>query len=329
LKNILLFIVSLLVAGCGEQQQTSVETNQTLSPVSIAVSTTPLSAPFYIAEANGYFSDQGLKVNLIDTIGGHRCLNKVLNGEADMGTTSDYPVMKQSFERNDFVIAATFVSSNNDVKLVGCKRCGVTKPADLRNKKIGTVKGASSHYFLDRFLLFNNMSLADVNVVHVNPEDQPAALNNGKVDALSVWEPYAYLAKNKLQDSVIFPAGEYYRETFNLVLKKDFLSGNANTLKKTLKALSRAVEFINQQPGKAQQILVTRLKLDDAFIDWIWNDFDFALTLDQSLLVTLENEASWAIENGIVKKSPAVNFLDYVDSRILKDIDGAKVSIIQ
>jgi len=330
LKSVLVFMVSLLMAGCGESQQSPVESEQTLRRVSIAVSSTPLSAPFFIAEANGYFGQQGLDVNIMDTIGGHRCLVKVLDGEAEMGTSSDYPVMKQSFERNDFVIAATFVSSENDVKLIGSKQFGVNKPADLRNKKVGTAMGSSSHYFLDRFLLFNNMSLSDVNVVHVNPEDQPAALKNGDVDALSVWEPYAYIAKNNLQeDAVIFPAGEYYRETFNLVMKKEFFSSNASTVKKMLKALDMAIEFIRQEPDKAQQILVTRLKLDNAFIDWIWKDYEFALTLDQSLLVTLENEARWALDNGVVNRSGGINFLDYVDVSILSEIDNAKISIIQ
>lgn len=330
LRNIVVIAMSLLVAGCGEAEQPSLDSEQYLKNISVAVSTTPLSAPFYIAEANGYFSEQGLKVNLVDTIGGHRCLTKVLNSEVEMGTSSDYPIMKRSFERNDFVIAATFVSSDNDVKLVACKHCGIIKPADLRGKKIGTVKGASSHYFLDRFLLFNNMSLSDVNVVHVEPEDQPLAIKNGRVDALSVWEPYAYHAKNILQSgAVIFPVGEYYRETFNLVMKKDFLSENPKTVKKVLQALSKAIEFINNKPQKAQQILVTRLKLDDEFIALIWSDFNFELKLDQSLLITLENEARWALDNGVVKKTELVNYLDYIDSRILKGIENAKVSIIQ
>ncbi len=320
----------LFMSGCDEQQQTTSTTGPSLTTVKIAVSTTPLSAPFYVAQANGYFTEQGLNVAFVDTIGGNRCLQKVLDAEVDMGTASDYPVMIKSFAHKDFTIAATFVSSVNDVKLIASKKNGINEPAELKNKIIGTVTGASSHYFLDRFLLLNNMSLADVNVIHVDPEAQPAALANGDVDALSVWEPYAYLAKNALQhDSVIFSSGEYYRETFNLVMNKDYIKNNADTVRKVLLGLASAIEFIKQQPDKAQQLLVKRLKLDNAFIDWIWDDYDFALTLDQSLLNTLENEARWALQHGIVNNGTAVNYLDYVDTGILKDIGGARITIIQ
>lgn len=330
MKGVIILGVGLLQLACDNRQPSSTGTESVLTHVSIAVSTTPLSAPFYIAEAKGYFKEQGLDAKFIDTIGGHRCLKKVLAGEADMGTVSDYPVMIQGFKRNDYAIVATFVSSDNDVKLIANHRKGIKQPADLRNKKIGTVIGSSSHYFLDRFLLFNNMSLSDVSVKHVNPEEQPAALKRGDVDALSVWEPYAYLAKNNLQkESIIFPAGEYYRETFNLVIKKDFIKNNTDMVRKVLLALTKAIDFIRNQPDAAQKLLVTRLKLDDEFIDWIWKDYEFDLTMDQSLIITLENEARWAIKNGVVKQNKMLNFLDYIDSSIIKNIDGAQTSIIQ
>lgn len=45
-------------------------------------------------------------------------MNAVLKGVAQLSTSSDYPVMLNSFNRNDIAILATFVSADNDVKLI-------------------------------------------------------------------------------------------------------------------------------------------------------------------------------------------------------------------
>ena len=326
LNFIIVIAAAIFLVACSKSDDN--DTSKQQKSISIAVSTSPLSAPFFVAEIKGYFSEQGLDAKVIDTIGGNRCLNAVLEGKADFGTSSDYPVMMKSFNRNDYAIAATFVSSENDVKLITKRSSGINSPSDLKGKRIGTITGTSSHYFLDRFLLFNGMTLDDVTVVHLSPEKMTAALKNSEVDALSSWEPYGYLAKEALgNDSKIFPAKNYYRETFNLVSKKSYLDENPETTKKLLHALKQAITFIQNNPKEAQSILVSRLKLDDDFIGWIWKDFNFKLTLEQSLIITLENEARWATENNIVKSKTIPNFLDFFDFYAMEKTEQSAITI--
>lgn len=318
---VLVVLFMLQLVGCSRSPEPAVK-------VSVAVSRTPLSAPFYIAEAKGYFANAGVAVEVVEAIGGHRCLDLVLDGSTDLGTVSDYPVMINSFQRDDYAVVATFVSSHNDVKLVGSRARGVRDPTDLRGKRVGTVTDASSHYFLDRFLLFHGMGLQDVEVIHMQPEEMTRALVAGSVDALSVWEPFGYLAYQTLKEDVIVFANEgYYRETFNLVARNSYATTNGPVIQKVLGALSRATALIRDDPAQAQQILRKRLGLDQAFIDWIWHDFNFGLTLDQSLLVTLETEARWAVEQGIARRQGRKNFLSFVSVDALRALDPTLVNI--
>jgi hypothetical protein len=52
-------------------------------------------------------------------------MGRVLDGAADLGTSSDAVVMFTSFNRTDLAVVSTFVTSRNDVKLVARKDRGV------------------------------------------------------------------------------------------------------------------------------------------------------------------------------------------------------------
>ena len=87
-------------------------------PVTIAVSKTPLSSPFYIAKAIKAFDDTCVEVKYTEVIGGQLAFEKVINGEVEFGTSSDSVMAFQSLNQHAFVTHAMFVQSDNDVKLI-------------------------------------------------------------------------------------------------------------------------------------------------------------------------------------------------------------------
>lgn len=325
-NNIKLFLWTvcfLLLTACSDSQYTG-----PAKTLSIAVSTTPLSTPVYVAQHKGYFKKYGLDVTIKNFHGGHKCLKAVFADKVDYATTSDYPVMLNSFKRADFEIIATFVSSDNDVKMMANRHSGISTPEDIKGKKVGVVKGGSSHYFLDRFLLFNAMQLDDVDLRHISPEKMPDALVSAEVDAIAVWEPYGYLTSKKMPDDLLlFRAKDYYRETFNIVAKKNTIAKDNEVPRRMILALREAEEFIQSSPIEAQRIVVNELGLDEEFIVWIWDDFSFKLSLDQALLLTLENEARWAVENGIINSDKTPNYLEFVNPIPIKSVDSSLSAI--
>ena len=115
----------------------------------IAVSQTPLSSPFFIAEKRSLFAAHGVNVEIVDRIGGHRSMKAMLNNEADYATSSDMVIMNSARKGSAFSVLATFVSSALDMALIGSKKAGVTEPSHLKGKIIGVTKGTASHYFAD------------------------------------------------------------------------------------------------------------------------------------------------------------------------------------
>ena len=297
----------------------------------IAVSGTALSLPIIVADKQGYFAAEGIRVRLQECVGGHRCMKLLFDGQAQLATAADLPVMFNSFERSDYAVIATFVSSGRDLKLVTRKSAGITSAKQLEGKRVGTVKGASSQYFLDSNLIFNDVDAKKVTVMPLQPEQTVAALERKEVDALAIWEPYAYRAMKALgNDGVVLPSTRIYTQTFNLIATRRMIAEREGDLVKVLRAVERAQLLIREQPKQAQAILLAWLKLDPGFIEWIWSDFDYRMSLDQSLVTTLEAEARWAQREGHVDATKRIgNFLDFVHPAALRQAVPGAVTLMR
>ena len=152
----------------------------------LAASRSPLSLPLYVAQAKGFFAAEGLRVQMEDCIGGHRCLARMFEGHADVATAADTPAMFNGFKRHDFAVIGTFVTSFEDLKLMVNPLSGITLSANLAGKRVGVVWGTSSHYFLDAFLLYYGIDPRTVTKVKLQPEEMAAAMSKNEVDAVAI-----------------------------------------------------------------------------------------------------------------------------------------------
>jgi len=297
----------------------------------LAVARATMSLPFYIADSQGYFAAEGVNVRTQECTAGQHCLKLLFEGKAQLATAADIPVVFNSFERNDYAILATFVSSSRDVKLVTRKSAGITQAKQLEGKRVAVVKGTSAHYFLDSSLILNDVDVKKVTVVSLQPDQMVAALERQEVDAVAIWEPFAYLAMKALgADGTIFPSPRIYTETFNLIAQRHTIAAREGDLVKVLRALERSQQFIRERPKQAQDILLERLKLDQGFVEWGWSDFDYRMSLDQSLVTTLEGEARWATREGhVAAGSRIANFLDLVHSAPLRQTVPGAVTLVK
>jgi len=295
--------------------------------IRIAVSRTPLSAPIYIADSLGYFSSAGLNVELIEKNGGNLCFQLMMDGTTDFATSSDSVIMFNGFKQNDFENLATFVQSNHDVKVLTKSTKGIRSAKDLKGKKVAIIKGSASEYFLDMFLAIEGIKFSSVILVDLPANEMPLALERNQVDAIVVWEPFAYKAIKKLGDeAVLLSSSNLYELTFNLLAKKQTTLNNLKTSIKVIAALEQAVAYINANEVKAQQILKDRLNLDQAFIKWIWSDYLYDVSLNRSLILSLENEARWAISRGLTSKKVIPDYRKFMNPEPLMVVSPYSVS---
>lgn len=295
----------------------------------LAVSATPLSLPIFVADKLNYFADEGLKLQLHEMVGGHRAMQALLDGQADLATASETVLVFNSFKSRQFAVLGGFASSNKDSKLIVRAGAGIAQWQDMPGNRIGTVLAAASHYWLDTSLLAAGLDPRALKVQHAQPEHMAELLKRGDLDAVAAWEPYPFKILQAVPGSRVLPSSISYRLSFNLVAGQALIGARDEELTRLLRALDRAERFIADKPAQAQALLRERLKLDQGFIDWVWPSYQYRLSLDQALLASLEAQARWAQREGHVTGERPRNYLSLIYSKPLRQVAPAAVSLIE
>jgi NitT/TauT family transport system substrate-binding protein len=319
----LLQVLMVLAAGCSRNPPEKIE------KIVLGAETVPHAAPVWIAENNGYFREQGLNVEIKEFESGRTALRTMLSAEGiDMVTAAQTPVVFNSFSRNDYAIVGGMVYSENDIKMLARSDRGIRSASDLKGKLVGMTAGSSGHFFLGLFMAYSQVRASEVKTIDLEPTRLCQALIEGKVDAIATWEPHIYKARKALGDkALLLSSSGVYREDFYFVARKDFTDNHFGTLKRFLRAIEEAEEFIRQNNKEAADIVAQRLKMDKEILNGIWGSFHFALFLDQPILTSLEDEARWTIRNSLAAATKVPNYLDYLHSDALKAVKPEAVLI--
>ena len=78
---------------------------------------------------------------------------------------------------------------------------------------------------------------------------------------------------------------------------------------------------------EAMDILQDQLKLDIAYIKETWNENQFSLTLDLSLIIAMNDEARWMMINNLTAEKTIPDFRNYIYVEGLKAVKPEVVNI--
>ncbi len=323
---IVIVIIGISIVGCKGQPRKP----EQFEKVTIGISTSSLLASLvHIAEVRGYFLEEGIDVEIKGYSTGKAALAATLSGEVDMGTVADTPIVSNSFERNDFAVFVTICNSNQHSKVLTRKDSNINTPQDLVGKKVATTVGTTAHYFMAVFFLLNKLDISDVEIVNLKPGEMVEAIVNGDVDAMFAWEPNILKATKSLGDNaIILPSDVGYEATFNLVSMNGYIENNPELIKKVIKALAKAEEFITNNREESINIIALRLETDREDIDKLWDGYKFGLSLSQTLILTLEDVARWSIRSNFTNKTEVPNYMDYIYMDALEEVKPEAVRII-
>ncbi len=324
------YLAALVIIGTFSACTRSDQPSAAPEPVSIAYSASPDAALAQVAQTQGYYLQEGLDAIPQKHAYGRLALTAVLEGKADFATVAETPAMFAIMNGQKISIIATIQTSSRNNVIIARKDRGIHTPRDLKGRKIAVTSGTLLDFFLDSFLATTGMTRKSITVVNVKPEEMIDAVAGGKVDAISAWSYVVIEAQHRLGDKgITFLDEEIYTQTFNVIATEEFVRKNPAKVVKLLHALVKAEEFVGKNPEEAQAIVANFCGIEKAVIKEMWAVEDFSVTLDQSLVLALEDEAAWAIKNGFIEKMKIPNFLNsiYVDG--LKSVDPNAVRILR
>jgi NitT/TauT family transport system substrate-binding protein len=298
--------------------------------ITIAYSTAPNAILVYIAFAKGYFAEEGLDATPQPYAFGKLALDAVIDGRADLGTSADTPIVFAVMNGKRITTLAVIQTTNMDNAMVARQDCGITRPSDLKGKKIGVTLGTNADFFADAFLLAHGIDRKEVKIIDMKPDDMAAALGVGIVDAVSTFNPTLSMLKKELGNKgTVFFGESIYTENFCIAAMQDYVTKHPETVKKVLQALIKAQTFVQQNPEEARRLVADFIKMDKVLLDEIWPTFSTKITLDQALLVDFEDQTRWAMKGRSTSRKDMPNYLDFIYSDGLLAVKPSAVRILR
>jgi NitT/TauT family transport system substrate-binding protein len=293
-------------------------------------SSAPGFTPIYVAQNEGYFTKNGLNVTINYYASGQAAVQGLLNNQVDIAGTTEYPIVACAFNGNPVSIIAT-MDKDQAFYLTGRKDLGIKNISDLKGKTIGLPQGTIGEFYLGRLLELNGLTMSDVTIVNTSMTSAAGAIENGKVDAVVVSQPYSYDILQQLGTNGIQWSAQNGQSAFdNLAANNDWITGNPKTVVEFLKALNQAEDFIVKNPAAAEATQQTLLNnTDDSFLTQGWPQQQFSLSLDESMIAAMEDEARWMIANNLTTQTQVPNFLNYIYLNGVKSVDPEAINVIQ
>lgn len=271
----------------------------------------PDHGPLIVADKKGFFTDEGLEVELIAPADPNDPPKLVAAQKADIAVSYQPQLHIQAAEGLPLVRFGTLVATPLNT-LVVLKDGPVKSIADLKGRKVGFSVGGFEDALLGAMLKKHGLTLADVELINVNFSLSPSIIS-GQVDA--VIGAFRNFELNQM-DIVKKPGRAFFVEEEGVppydeliyVAHKDRLDDPR--LKKFLSAVEKATQYIVNHPGDAWLAFIDgRKELDDELNKRAWRDTlpRFALrpaALDRG---RYERFATFMKEAGLVTKDVKTN----------------------
>jgi NitT/TauT family transport system substrate-binding protein len=299
-------------------------------PITVAYSPFESTALLWIAEDQHFFEKNGITLILRKYDSGAGSLDGVVNGEADLSVgVTEFPLVRKAFQGAK-VRAIGVIDKGEFTYLVARKDRGIANISDLKGKRIGTTIGTVAEFHLGRFLALNGMTMRDITLVDVRtPEGWVNEVAEGNIDAIATAQPYANAARDRLGDNAVMWSVQNRQHLFALVVAGDaWIAQHPDPARRFLLSLAQAEEYANTHPAEARAVVQERLNLSETYMPMVWQQNQFSLTLDQSLISAMEDEARWMIANNLTEENMVPDFRNFISTKGLDAIKPGSVRII-
>jgi NitT/TauT family transport system substrate-binding protein len=322
--------VVLIIAGVWYIRASQPPFTETRDSVIVAYSPFESGALFWIARDQHYFEENGINLTLIKYDSGAASLEGITNGEADIAVgVTEFPLVRKALQ-NERVRAIGNIDKGEFIYLVA-RKDRIRNEIDLKGKSIGTTTGTVAEFHLGRFLTLHGMTLQDITLVDVKtPEGWVNDVADGKIDAISTAQPYANAARDRLGTNALVWPLQSSQPLFALAVSSDdWITQHPDLVSRFLRSLAQAEEYIHTHPTESRAIVQNQLNLDAGYMDTVWQQNQFSLTLDQSLVLAMEDEARWMIANNLTNATAVPDFRQYIYTDGMESVRPGSVNIIR
>ena len=285
------------------------------------------AAPFLIAQDRGFFTQDGLDVTAKPYTNGAFAVDDVLEGRADIAVgAAEYPVVADALRNDDIRVIGTFDKADIIFLVVRNETGNVS---DLRGKRIGYTPGTMTAFSLDRFLSLHGLSEREIVPVAVSAADITDLATTGRIDAVVTLQPFVDQMRNAWGGNVTVLHVQGGQPVFALVIANGTWAGeHPETVRIFLASLDKGIQYLDAYPEESFLSVRGRIGLNPTYLEAFRQQNQFGLSLDQSLVTAMEDEARWMIQNNLTNATEVPDFRNYISTDGLKSVKPGSVNII-
>jgi NitT/TauT family transport system substrate-binding protein len=148
------------------------------------------------------------------------------------------------------------------------------------------------------------------------------------VDAVIAWSTFAQEIRKRMGARVIEWQAQAAQASFGVLsARNDWIGGHQETIERFLKSLSEAERTVAGRPEETKAILQRVMGYDDVSLEKAWSEHEFTLTLDQSLILAMEDEIRWMMDNNLTTVGAVPSLLKFIHTSSLKSVKPDAVRI--
>jgi len=222
-----------------------------------------------VALEQGYFEEEFGDDITIDTKtfnNGGLFMEAMQTDEIDVGTVGPGPLLNIYVKNPEFHIISGAV--NGGAVLVANEESRIESLEDLDGKKVAIpVIGSTQDVMLRKALqevdLDATSSGGTVELHAAAPADTPTLFIQDSVDAAATQEPWGYILETQAEGNLLLGWDEFAwgeESTNTVVAASSEFKGNEELSEQYLQAHNRAVEFVQENPEEAQDLVIQHIK---------------------------------------------------------------------
>ena len=185
---------------------------------------------------------EGLKPEWIKFTSGPPTVYAFQAGSVDLGVLGIPPIMGGLAAGQRLKVIAIDSDYTQGEGLMARPGSGIEKLADVKGKKIGTIKGTSAHFSLFTALKKAKLAPDDVKVIFLDGATLVPAFTAGDIDAAWIFQPFWYILADKGGRAVVTDRELGIPAIGLWIGREEWLEKNRATAVKFLVALEKSVE---------------------------------------------------------------------------------------
>ena len=273
--------------------------------VRVAAQAYPLYSPINAAYELGYFDEEfkaiGATFTWTEFASGPLVNEAVAAGEGDVGFMADLPaIIARSSGQDIQVVSGVSTGERSLAVLIGADS-DIKTIEELKGKKIAYAFGSYAQHLLALVLDKAGLTFDDVESINLGAADSPAALANGDVDAIVIWEQFITKLTSEGTAKVLIDGTGIKKSNMVLYAVTDFANSNPELIQAFIKATDRGAKYIKENPEGAAELLAKKYNVTKEQMVQIFNNFDFSVSLSDDDIKEITTVANYAYEAGIIK----------------------------